>query len=188
MSKQEDNENFVKFIQDRLGLKIDGWAGKVTRDKIEPLLPQVDVSNSYSQRFLNIMPWLYKWEGKTFENDLQDPGGATKFGIDHRSHPDLNIKGLAESQATDIYWNEYWQKNRCESYAFPLGEVYFNACVNCGASQADKFLQRSNNLWTVFLQEHEQFYRNLAESKPTLKKFLSGWLNRTHDLKAWIDI
>lgn len=46
MSKIVDNENFVKFVQDRLGLKVDGWAGKLTREKIEPLLPKVEAANS----------------------------------------------------------------------------------------------------------------------------------------------
>jgi hypothetical protein len=145
----------------------------------------VPSDSKYSKRFLDIWPWLMEWEGTVFENDKGDPGGATKFGIDQRSHPKEDIRNLTEARAQEIYWNEYWQKNSCECYEFPLGEVFFNAAVNTGGGQAGKFLQRSKGNWTEFLAQHEQFYYNLVESKPSMGKFLKGWLNRTKDLRAW---
>ena len=40
-----------------------------------------------TSRFYNkIIPWIFKWEGTVFEKDPDDPGGATKFGIDQMSH------------------------------------------------------------------------------------------------------
>lgn len=38
-------------------------------------------------------------------------------------------------------------------------------------------------LWTLCITLRKEFYRNLAESKPTQKKFLKGWLNRVNDLE-----
>ena len=66
-----------------------------------------------------------------FEDDPDDRGGATKFGIDQRSHLNTDIKNLTAEQATEIYWSE-WVKYGCEHLSPPIDWVFFNACVNCG--------------------------------------------------------
>lgn len=143
-----------------------------------------------STRFGNIIPFIWKWEcvrdrkGNVIsENDPDDPGGLTKYGIDQRSHPHVRIKSLTEAQARDIYWNEYWSPNKCETMERGLGEVHFNACVNAGAGRAAKLLAASGGSWERYLDEQEAFYRRLAAAKPRLSKFLKGWLNRTSDLR-----
>jgi len=51
-----------------------------------------------------IIPWLFKWEGTYYEDDKDDPGGATKFGIDQRSHPHVDIRNLtAEQRSTTTF-------------------------------------------------------------------------------------
>jgi len=136
-----------------------------------------------TQRFLRFIPFVFQWEGG-YDNDPDDPGGETKFGIDKRSHPGVDIKSLTREQATEIYWREYWVKYGCEWHAEPLGEVFFNACVNCGEGRARKILQATPTPHTAaaFLAEQEAFYQRLAAARPALKKFLKGWLNRTADL------
>jgi hypothetical protein len=141
------------------------------------------------------MPFIFKWEcvrdksGNVIsENDPSDPGGLTKFGIDQRSHPGTNIRALTEKQALDIYRREYWDRNRIDSMPEPLGEVYFNACVNCGAGRAKKLLALSGTNASQFLSAQEGFYHRLAASNPKLKKFLKGWLNRTQDLRKFIKV
>jgi Glycosyl hydrolase 108 len=143
-----------------------------------------------SPRFGNFFPFIMKWEcvrdkkGRVIaENDPDDPGGLTKYGIDHRSHPKVNIRQLTETQARNIYWKEYWLKNQCETLPPGLGEVHFNACVNAGAGRAAKLMAASQGSWHRYLDEQEAFYRRLAASKPSLGKFLKGWLNRTADLR-----
>ena len=147
-----------------------------------------------STRFINFLPFIWKWEcvrdrkGNVIaEHDPDDPGGLTKYGIDQRSHPKVNIKGLTESQARDIYWAEYWAPNKCEGMAPGLGEAHFNACVNCGPGRAAKFLAAAGGSWRRYLDEHEAFYHRLAAAKPRLKKFLKGWLHRTRDLRSTLE-
>lgn len=139
---------------------------------------------------MNFIPFLWKWEcvrdkkGRVIaEDDPDDPGGLTKYGIDQRSHPKVNIRSLTEAQAIDIYWNEYWLPNGCGDMEKGLGEAHFNACVNCGAGRANKFLAAAGGSWERYLSAQEDFYRRLAQSKPRLSKFLKGWLNRTSDLR-----
>lgn len=141
-----------------------------------------------SPRFLKIVPWLYQWEGKTYENDPDDPGGATKFGIDQRSHPNENIHSLTEDRATEIYWIEYWQKHHCEDYPFPFGEVLFNCCVNAGYGRSQKILATGAKTAAQFLDEQDRFYDRLAEARPTSRKYLRGWKNRTRSLRQFLKI
>lgn len=39
------------------------------------------------------------------------------------------------------------------------------------------------DLWRLCIKLRKDFYQNLAESKPTQKKFLNGWMNRVNDLE-----
>lgn len=162
-----------------------------------------------------IIPWLFKWEGTSYENDPDDPGGATKFGIDKRSHPSLNIKNLTAEQATEIYWDEYWVRWKCDDFPFPMNWVWFDTCVNCGIGRSLKCLPSGYGLtrtlayssnpdarkhkaeWvgkakatspSAFLDQRDAFYRRLAESRPSSQKYLKGWLNRTEDLRKTLHI
>ena len=119
-------------------------------------------------RFKNvIIPWLFDHEGRSFENDKDDPGGATRYGIDQRSHPNVDIKNLTAEQATDLYWNE-WIKDGCEHLPSPLDWIFFDACVNCGIGRAQQFLNSSARDPKKFQQERIDFYNRLADQKPIL--------------------
>lgn len=159
----------------------------------------------------NRFDWIIKFvldaEGG-YTNDPVDPGGETNYGIDKRSHPDVNIKALTMDEAKDIYFAEYWVRFNCEQYAKPVGEVYFDCCVNTGAKQSNKFLQRAVNtepdgiigpktfaaiykadaykLAFKVIDQRQTFYENLAIKKPPLKKFLKGWTNRNDNLRKYI--
>ena len=145
-----------------------------------------------TSRFNTFMPFIFKWEGG-YDNDPDDPGGETHFGIDKRSHPDVDIKALTRDGAARIYWSDYWVRNACEAKPWPLGEVFFNACVNCGAGRAGKLLavagdKEGANAASAFLDEQEGFYQRLADAKPRLRKYLRGWLARTADLRRTLQL
>ena len=129
-----------------------------------------------------IVPWIFKWEGTTYENDPDDYGGETKFGLDKRSHPHLDIRNLTADEATNIYWTEYCNLH-CDEYAPQFDWVFFNCCVNCGVGRATKIKAQSGINGSKFLDIQESFYRSLAESRPSSKKYLKGWLARTEDLR-----
>lgn len=129
------------------------------------------------------MPFIFEWEGEVYENDPDDPGGATKFGIDRRSHPGVDIKNLTKDHALEIYWKE-WQEDGCESKGSPFAEVFFNCAVNMGlgrAIQFDKGVKDEDA--RGFLDLQESYYRRLAAGHRNFQKFLRGWLNRTHALR-----
>lgn len=161
-----------------------------------------------NDRFNWIIKFVLDAEGG-YTNDAADPGGETNFGIDKRSHPHVDIKHITEQQAKEIYWNEYWLKFGCDAFQAPAGEVYFDCCVNTGATQSNKFLQRAVGteadgiigpktvasilaadpkiLANSIIDQRQRFYKNLAEKRPTLHKFLQGWTNRNNNLKRYIN-
>lgn len=136
-----------------------------------------------TKNFLDFLPFIFEWEGESFENDPDDPGGATKFGIDQRSHPNVNIRDLTKEGATDIYWKE-WQQDGCDKKGSPFAEVYFNCAVNMGLGRARQFdagIQGEDA--RGFLDLQESYYKHLATSHKNFQKFLKGWLNRTCALR-----
>jgi len=152
-------------------------------------------------------------EHVVWENVSKDPGGLTKWGIDQRSHKDVDIKNLTEKQAEEIYRKEYWDKYHCEQLEWPLNAVHFDGCVNMGAGQAVKLLQRvcgthDDGAWgpntraavtaackvrstevvaKQLIEKKREFYKTLAKQDPDqFGGFEEGWLNRTNYLEKFI--
>lgn len=138
---------------------------------------------SPSPRFLVFMPFIFEWEGESYENDPSDPGGATKFGIDQRSHPNENIRTLTKERALEIYWGE-WNADGCEAKGSPFAEVFFNCAVNMGLGRAREFdAEIEGEDWRGFLTKQETYYNRLADNHKNFEKFRRGWLNRTSALR-----
>jgi len=146
--------------------------------------------------------FLWEWEGTAYENDPDDPGGATKFGIDQRSHPNVDIRHLTEAKAKDIYRKDYWRKIKGGDLPEPLNVVVMDIAVNNGSGRAAKWLQelvgttpdgvigpitvaasqRTGPMDVIsLLDRREDFYRAIAKGR--MAKFLKGWLNRNNALR-----
>ena len=165
-----------------------------------------------SPRFRRAVGFVLKWEtvfdkkgNPLAECDPDDPGGVTKFGIDQRSHPHLNIRNLSQADAVAIYHRDYWLPLRCHELPVPVGEVIFDIGVNNGKSRAAEWLQeavgveqdgfigpvtlRAANdsdaqaLAKKLLSRRNTFYRNIAKGRKA--KFLVGWLNRNTALRVF---
>ena len=176
--------NTLKAIQGLLGVTQDGIFGPKSRAALESLITesQKPEPSVYSKTFTDFMPWIFDWEGRDYENDPDDPGGETKFGIDKRSHPNVDIRTLTESEAVAIYWNE-WIEDGCLAFESPYAEVYFNCAVNMGLSRAKEFNTDAKGDSNKFLIAQENKYRSIARNNPKMGKYLQGWLNRTNSLR-----
>ena len=150
---------------------------------------------------------LMEFEGTDFENDPADPGGATKFGIDQRSHPYLDIKTLTKKGAEQIYLAEFG-KSFAQHLPSPISFAYFDFAVNAGEGQAAKCLQRAlgvrvdgkpgkvtqgavadmlergehGKLLGRLSAQRELFYLNLSHTQP---KMIKGWLRRAKAMNSW---
>lgn len=141
-----------------------------------------------TERFLNFIDFVLEHEGGDYENDPDDPGGPTKWGIDHRSHPDVDIKNLTKDEAVQIYYESYWEPNGCESLQAKLGECHMDACVNCGPKRAGRFLAAANGDASQYNNQREAFYHRLVDARPRSQKYLRGWVNRVNDLRKYLGI
>lgn len=155
---------------------------------------------------------LMDFEGEVYECDPDDPGGATKFGIDQRSHPGTIIKTLTRERAERIYLEEFWRDFSSELPS-PLALVAFDFCVNAGVGAAAKAMQRAVGVGVIdgyvgpmtrgairsaiangqgalieaFTLRRINFYERLSMQKPKMHKFLKGWLRRARTIKGWAD-
>lgn len=175
-----------------------------------------------TSRFLAFLPFVLAHE-TTFarnhdgdyayaiaEHDPDDPGGTTKFGIDQRSHPDVDIEHLTLDRARQIYDRAYWGPSQAEVLPKGVGEVTFDSAVNCGTGKAVTWLQEvladmghyhgaidarigpltvaaaaavePPQLVAALLAKRRHYYERLAATRPAMRKYLRGWINRIEDL------
>ena len=151
-------------------------------------------------KFDDIIEVVLKHEGG-YVNDPVDPGGETNFGIAKRSHPDVDIKNLTEEGAKEIYYQDYWMKNRVPQLPDELKHIYFDMCINQGRGRAVKILQQAANAKGANLKVDGglgpktigalngveldrvrayriKYYADLVTRKPNLEKFYFGWFRR----------
>jgi len=76
-------------------------------------------------------------------DDPNDPGGLTRYGISHRSYPNIDIKALTLDEAKSIYKRDYWNAVQMEHLPEGIRFDLFDMAVNSGVSQAVKTLQRA---------------------------------------------
>lgn len=136
------------------------------------------------------------------EHDPNDPGGTTRYGIDQRSHPGVDVAHLTEDEAKEIYRKGEWTRCKCDSLPTGWDLAVFDAAVNLGAGWAVPALQRtvgvksdgsvgpitiaavtkaSRDDLERYLQAREAHYRAL--NPKLVRRYLTGWLNRVADLR-----
>lgn len=186
----------IRAIQHLLGVPVDGdfktksmaaLSALLRKDEDEKAAAKTQDLPPMSKEFRAFMPFLFQWEGESYENDPDDPGGATKYGIDQRSHPGIDIRALTKAQAVAIYWSE-WLECHCDRMTHPFAEIYFNCAVNMGRGRAEQFCEEGHTTPDAFLTRQENYYRFLASQGPKRAKFLKGWLNRTAALRRRFNI
>lgn len=179
--------------------------------------------NDFSSRarFSAFLPQVLKFETEynadgsvRVERDPDDPGGTTKYGIDQRSHPRVNVAALTYQQAEDIYFEE-WTKWPCDEIAAPFGELVFDITVNGGhavrwlqeglrayldstivvdafagsktfaaAAKAAKNPQIARQIVERMCTARENRFRELAKQR-RFKKYLRGWIRRSDSMETW---
>ena len=117
------------------------------------------------------------------------------------------IKDLTKEQAKKIYKDHFWIKAYDQILDEQIASDVFDFAVNAGPKQSHRSLQRALNavgekvsedgvlgpltlaavnradqgaLWGALRATRGEFYRRLAERKPSQQKFLRGWLRRAY--------
>ena len=152
-------------------------------------------------KFDDIIDVVLEHEGG-YVNDPNDLGGETKYGITKRFYPDIDIKNLTKEEAKQIYYKDYWKKNKCDKIPDKLKHIYFDMTINMGRKTASKVLQRASNNKGMDLEidgmlgpntfkaienlETERvrayrikYYVDLINKRPEQEKFYFGWFRRS---------
>jgi len=137
------------------------------------------------------------------EHDPNDPGGTTKYGIDQRSHPGVDVENLTLAEAEQIYLNGEWTECRCAELPPPWDLAVFDAAVNVGSHRAIVWLQQAVGViadgfigpktlaavqgatvgsFADFIDLRKDYYKNKVRSSLRLR-YLKGWLARVADLE-----
>tara|TARA_R110000824_G_scaffold264988_1_gene453839 strand:- start:513 stop:989 length:477 start_codon:yes stop_codon:yes gene_type:complete len=137
-----------------------------------------------------------------YVDDPDDLGGETNYGITKRFYPDVDIKNLTKEEAKQIYYDDYWLKNKVDKMPSQLKHIYFDMCINMGKKTAVKILQGAcigkgkdialdgglgaNTFKAVKDVEVERvrayrvkYYVDIITRKPEQEKFYYGWFRRS---------
>lgn len=89
-----------------------------------------------------------KWEGGGELHEVAgDPGGATKWGVSQRAHPDIDLPNLDRDGAMQLYRTHYWMP--LQLWGLPATTLrwdVFDYAVNAGRQKAARDLQRALNI------------------------------------------
>lgn len=121
-----------------------------------------------------------------------------------------SVKKITKQEVEDIYYEFYWRIICADSMDLPLATVCFDWCVHSGPKRVIRALQKilgvapdgifgkdtfvafkmqhpeqRQNLPYLMISAREAFLKSIAVGKQ--KVFLKGWLNRTKDLRRFID-
>lgn len=139
---------------------------------------------------------------------VTDSGGLTNYGISDKAdnkidqkYNGIDIRTMSVSQAKEIYKKDYFNLLAVRFTKYPLLCLHiFDSSVNAGVGQTKQLLYSSfggqsvetvlnniknkndNDVSIIFINKRINFYKNLANSKPTThQKYLKGWLNRINN-------
>jgi len=128
---------------------------------IKKILKMEDKLNYFEKAFKHTL----HFEGG-YVNDPDDLGSKTKYGITKgvaKNHGyQGGMKDFPLGFAKEIYKKSYWDKNKLNEivkYDPNLALELFDSGVNCGTTQAAKWLQRCLN----FLNREESLYKNIKD-------------------------
>lgn len=151
---------------------------------------------------------LYPHE-KGYQNNENDLGGETKYGISKKQYPNLDIADLSEEQAIEILKKDYWDHYdlstlNSQDLSNALFIMYVNApplsvamslqlaIHDCGVSQINidgilgsQTIILANSInpndWLVsnFKLKSLQYYLGVVDSNISQLQNLRSWLRRT---------
>ena len=96
------------------------------------------------------------------------------------------IKNLTLERAYELYKKDYWDKCDCDSLEESMAICVFDAAVNCGVLRANKWKEDSSYVVSSFQHLRYRHYIDLVNKRPTLAKYLKGWLNRLNNLNILV--
>jgi lysozyme family protein len=118
-----------------------------------------------------------RWEGTTYTDDPDDPGGGTKFGISSKAYPNKDIEHLTRDQAIQIYYHDYWLTPGMYKLPEAFQAKVFNIGVLIGEQTAKNLLVGCNTM-DEYRQVLVKHFEAIVIKHPVCAKYLKGWTRR----------
>jgi len=146
-----------------------------------------------------------------FSDILDDPGGATNFGITQETYDIYRIRKKLKKQSVkyismievyDCYYKNYYLKTRCDTLSPALAFINFDTSVNFGIGGANRFLDQildenpelsanpkgcEKELAEKYIELREEYRYRITAANKKKCKFLDGWLNRDNKVRILIN-
>jgi lysozyme family protein len=134
-----------------------------------------------------------------YNNDPDDSGGETNFGITQADMPGVSIKDLTIDRATAYYLDHYWKVLYSQIESQAVANKLFDMGVLAGVGTAVRMLQIAmgitvdgnfgpftlmhlnqvgDSILPAYMTRMEKHYADVAAKNPKDAKFLKGWERR----------
>ncbi len=144
------------------------------------------INKAASSDFETLFNWVVSVEGGYVANDAG--AGPSKYGINAKANPDIDIENINLVEAREIYKKRYWDQINAVNLPPEMRAIAFDTAVNLGVNKARVMLKESNNNPQKMLDLRVQHYKKLIKNNPSLyKKYENGWINRLNQLEEGIN-
>lgn len=161
------------------------------------------LGKEYPEHFISIMQSVLIFEGG-FSDIIDDPGGATHYGITQETYniynskkglPQKSVKYITLDEVYDCYYRYYYRPAGCDTLPSAISFVHFDTSINFGIGGSKKLLLKtlkSQNIAKIdtlqdkeialaYIEIRKERRYEIVSYNEKKRKFLKGWLNR--DLK-----
>jgi hypothetical protein len=129
-----------------------------------------------------IKSFVIPHEGGLNKADMN--GSPSKYGINQKANPGINVAQLTPDQAAGIYQQKYLPMSGATKLPPALAGVHLDTTI-INPSRAQQFLQASGGDPAKYMDLREHWLSSLAKT-PAGAKYAQAWSNRNADLRKFI--
>jgi hypothetical protein len=124
--------------------------------------------------------FVLKHEGGLNPSDMN--GSPTKYGINQKANPSVDVRGLTPDGAADIFTNKYFGPSGAANLPPALAAVHADtAFIN--PSKAQQFLKASGGDPGKYMDLREAWMANMVANNPAAQRYEKAWATRNADLR-----
>ena len=138
--------------------------------------PAVEPRAAAVSGFDAVVAMTLKHEGGYAASD-GNTGAPVNFGINQAANPDVDVKNLTREGAVNLYRDRYWNAIDGDKLPPALQATAFDAAVNQGPGNANKWIAESGGNPVKFNQLRRAHYESLL-AKPEFFRFRKTWMGR----------
>jgi hypothetical protein len=121
-------------------------------------------------------------EGGLNPSDMN--GAPTKYGINQKANPQVDVTKLTPDQAADIFTNKYYGPSGAAKLPPALAAIHADTYF-INPKAANTFLQQSGGDPAKYMQLRQSWMQNMVANSPAAAKYANAWAQRNKDLATY---